>query len=147
MPDVDFIASSETAAAPGPRPEPALKLKFFSHATIDVADIDRARKFYEEFTGFEVVQTSKISLLVRIGGKTSIAVVRTKHPLKMDLMNRNGIDVTTKIADRELTPWAGIALETTTSEKRVVIETKQTANLRETAHARNEQTGRKKQSR
>ncbi len=94
MPDAQVAAAD--AAAPRERVEPALKLNFYSHATIDVSDIDRARKFYEEFMGFEVVQTSKISLLIRIGGQTSIAVVKVKHPLKMDLMNHNGLDVQTK---------------------------------------------------
>lgn len=95
MPDIDFVASN-ASAEPMTRKEPALKLNFFSHATIDVSDIDRARDFYENFMGFDVVQTSKISALIRLGGHTSIAVVRTKKPLKMDLMNHNGVDVRTK---------------------------------------------------
>ena len=74
----------------------ALKLNFFSHATIDTSDIERARKFYKEFMGFDVVQTSQISLLIRLGGNTSIAVVQTKKPLTMHLLNHNGLDVLTK---------------------------------------------------
>jgi len=93
MPDPQFVATAEPQAE---RKEPALKLNFFSHATIDTGDLARARKFYEEFMGFDVVQTSKISLLIRLGGNTSIAVVQTKKPLTMHLMNHNGLDVATK---------------------------------------------------
>ncbi len=93
MPDVEYAAADNATRAPK---KSSLDLKFYSHATIDVADIDRARKFYEEFMGFDVVQTSKISLLIRMGGQTTIAVVKVKNPLKMDLMNHNGLDVRTK---------------------------------------------------
>ena len=51
-----------------PKVEPALKLNFLSHGTLDSRDLAFSRKFYEEFLGFEVVQTSPISLLIRLGG-------------------------------------------------------------------------------
>jgi len=78
------------------RAKPALKLNFLSHGTLDSRDLDFARKFYEEFLGLEVVQTSKISLLVRLGGNHCIAVVKSKHVGEMNLLNHNGLDVRTK---------------------------------------------------
>ncbi len=76
--------------------KPALKLKFLSHGTLESRDLDFSRKFYEEFLGLEVVQTSKISLMVRLGGQHCIAVVYTKRPSEMGLLNHNGLDVDTQ---------------------------------------------------
>jgi len=76
--------------------EPALTLNFLSHGTLDSRDLDFARKFYEEFLGFEVVQTSQISLLIRLGGNHCIAVVKSKKTSEMNLLNHNGLDVRTK---------------------------------------------------
>ena len=78
------------------KPQPALKLKFLSHGTLESCDLDFSRKFYEEFLGLEVVQTSKISLMIRLGGKQCIAVVFTKRPTEMGLLNHNGLDVETQ---------------------------------------------------
>lgn len=78
------------------KPEPALKLKFLSHGTLESRDLEFSRKFYEEFLGLEVVQTSKISLMIRLGGKQCIAVVYTKRPTQMGLLNHNGLDVDTQ---------------------------------------------------
>jgi catechol-2,3-dioxygenase len=89
------IAESETAR-PQPKVEPALKLNFLSHGTLDARDLDFSRKFYEEFLGLEVVQTSKISLLIRLGGDHVIAVVKSKKVGEMNLLNHNGLDVKTK---------------------------------------------------
>jgi catechol-2,3-dioxygenase len=88
MPD----AATETSA----KPTPALKLKFLSHGTLESRDLAFSRKFYEEFLGLEVVQTSEISLMVRLGGKHCIAIVFTKKPSEISLLNHNGLDVTTK---------------------------------------------------
>ncbi len=55
-----------------------------------------SRKFYEEFLGLEVVQTSDISLMIRLGGKHCIAVVYTKRSSEMGLLNHNGLDVETQ---------------------------------------------------
>jgi catechol-2,3-dioxygenase len=74
----------------------ALKLNFLSHGTLESRDLDFSRKFYEEFLGLEVVQTSAISLMVRLGGKHCIAVVFTKRPSEMGLLNHNGLDVETQ---------------------------------------------------
>jgi Glyoxalase/Bleomycin resistance protein/Dioxygenase superfamily len=73
-----------------------LKLNFLSHGTLESRDLAFSRKFYEEFLGLWVVQTSQISLMVRLGGKHCIAVVYTKRPIGMGLFNHNGLDVETK---------------------------------------------------
>ena len=76
---------------------PALKLNFLSHGTLDSVDLAFSRKFYEEFLGLQVVQTSPISLMIRLGGDHVIAVVYSKKGLgAMNLLNHNGLDVETK---------------------------------------------------
>jgi catechol-2,3-dioxygenase len=60
------------------KPTPALKLNFLSHGTLDCRDLGFTRKFYEEFLGLEVVQTSAISMFIRLGGPHVIAVVKAK---------------------------------------------------------------------
>ena len=84
------------AGAPHAKTEPAQRLKFLSHGTPESCDLDFSRKFYEEFLGLDVVQTSKISLMIRLGGKQCIAVVYTKRPTEMGLLNHNGLDVETQ---------------------------------------------------
>ena len=84
------------SAALDTKPQPALKLNFLSHGTLESKDLDFARKFYQEFLGLEVVQTSPISLLVRLGGPHTIAVVYSKRVGEMNLLNHNGLDVRTR---------------------------------------------------
>ncbi|HEY5609169.1 MAG TPA: VOC family protein [Alphaproteobacteria bacterium] len=93
------MSETATVTAPAQKVEPALKLNFLSHATLDSKDLDRSRKFYEEFLGFAVVRTSPISLLMQLGGQHSIAVVQMKKKKpdeEMDLLNHNGIDAGNK---------------------------------------------------
>ncbi len=59
--------------------DPALKLKFLSHGTLESKNLEEAREFYTEFLGLEVVRTSPISLLIRLGGANTIAVVEQKN--------------------------------------------------------------------
>src|SRR5438128_10474526 len=89
------MALTEDAAtvAQGGRRQPALRLNFLSHGTLESRDLAASRRFYEEFLGLEVVQTSPISLLIRLGGPNTIAVVYTKQPHEMNLLNHNGLDV------------------------------------------------------
>lgn len=75
---------------------PALKLNFLSHGTLESRDLAFSRRFYEEFLGLEVVQTSPISLLIRLGGPNTIAVVYSKQTHAMNLLNHNGLDVRTQ---------------------------------------------------
>jgi catechol-2,3-dioxygenase len=84
------------SAALDSKPQPALKLNFLSHGTLESKDLDFARKFYEEFLGLQVVQTSSISLLIRLGGDNTIAVVKAKNKTPMSLLNHNGLDVETQ---------------------------------------------------
>src|SRR5947209_18360149 len=70
-----------------------IKSKFISHGTLGSTDLDRTRKFYEEFLGLEVVRTSPVSLFVRLGGDHVYAVVKQKQLKPMDRINHNGVDV------------------------------------------------------
>lgn len=92
------MSSVEDATAPGQREKtrPALKLNFLSHGTLESRDLAFSRKFYEEFLGLDVVQTSPISLLIRLGGPNTIAVVYSKQAHEMNLLNHNGLDVRTQ---------------------------------------------------
>lgn len=76
--------------------DPVLKLNFLSHGTLESKDLDKAREFYTEFLGLEVVRTSPISLLIRLGGPNTIAVVQNDKKDEMVLLNHNGIDVETE---------------------------------------------------
>ncbi len=73
--------------------EATLKTRFLSHGTLGSRDLERTRKFYAEFLGLEVVRTSKISLLVRLGGDQTYAVVLNKKLGEMPRINHNGLDV------------------------------------------------------
>lgn len=76
--------------------EPALKLNFLSHGTLESINLEASRRFYEEFLGFEVVRTSPISLLLRLGGKQVIVVVEVSDKEPMAMLNHYGLDVTTR---------------------------------------------------
>jgi hypothetical protein len=94
------MASTQTASTPAKstrgKAAAALKLNFLSHGTLESRDLAFSRRFYEEFLGLEVVQTSPISLLIRLGGPNSIAVVYSKNVDDMNLLNHNGLDVRTQ---------------------------------------------------
>ncbi len=81
------------------QPDPAtgpLKLNFLSHGTLESTDLDKSRRFYEEFLGLEVIRTSPISLLLRLGGNNTLAVVEVKEKEPMPMLNHNGLDASTK---------------------------------------------------
>ena len=71
----------------------ALKSRFISHGTLGSKDLERTREFYEQFLGLEVVRTSPVSLMVRLGGQHVYAVVLTKNKERMPRCYHNGIDV------------------------------------------------------
>ncbi len=79
-----------------PRTTPRLNLKFLSHGTLESKDLEASRKFYVEFLGLEVVRTSPISLLIRLGGTNTIAVVLSANKKPMTMLNHNGLDVETQ---------------------------------------------------
>ncbi len=91
---------SPTETTPQPALQiPTLKLKFMSHGTLETKDIEFARRFYEEFMGFEVVRPAKISLWIRLGGKHIYAVVQSgqrDQKAAMNFLNHNGVDVETE---------------------------------------------------
>ena len=69
--------------------------KFISHGTLGSHDLEKTRQFYEEFLGLEVVRTSPISLMVRLGSNHVYAAVQSKNYPEMNHFNHNGIDVET----------------------------------------------------
>lgn len=80
-----------------PRPEPTLKLNFYSHATLECRDIQKTRQFFNEFLGFETVQMSPASFWARLGGNQVIVVVKAAIPSgEMNFLNHNGLDVATE---------------------------------------------------
>ena len=93
--------------------ESSLKLKFLSHGTLECRDIAVTRKFYEEFMGFEVVQTSDKSIWCRLGGQHTYACIQTGRKGPMGLFGHNGVDVETdarvdechRTAVREAEKW------------------------------------------
>jgi catechol 2,3-dioxygenase-like lactoylglutathione lyase family enzyme len=79
------------------KPQPALNLNLLSHGTLESKDLEASRKFYEEFFGFDVVRTSDISLMIRLGSQHVYAVVENKRGgNKMSFFNHNGLDVLTE---------------------------------------------------
>lgn len=78
--------------------KPLLKTNCLSHGTVECHDLARARRFYEEVLGFEVVQTSKISLMMRHGKGTIIACVETRRKTAAGVYSHFGLDVNDKAA-------------------------------------------------
>ena len=77
--------------------EPALKLNFLSHWTLDAHDLDFSRKFYEEFLGLECVRHALPAMVIRCGLKFHVVCVEVGdkvHPVT--LLNHWGIDVESK---------------------------------------------------
>jgi catechol 2,3-dioxygenase-like lactoylglutathione lyase family enzyme len=73
----------------------AIRTKFISHGTLGSKDLDATRRFYEEFLGLEVVRTSPVSMMIRLGGQHVYAVVFSKKKDPMPRMYHNGLDVET----------------------------------------------------
>ena len=66
----------------------------FSHGTMEVHDLARSRRFYEEFLGLEVVQHHPFALMVRKNQYFSVVAVQMGdkvHPLHV--LNHWGVDV------------------------------------------------------
>jgi catechol 2,3-dioxygenase-like lactoylglutathione lyase family enzyme len=73
--------------------KPLLKTNCLSHGTVECHDLGSARRFYEEVLGFEVVQTSDRSLMMRHGKGTTIAAVETKRKTAAGIYSHFGLDV------------------------------------------------------
>ncbi|MGV3770302.1 MAG: VOC family protein [Sphingobium phenoxybenzoativorans] len=82
----------------GEKVKPALKTRFYSHATLDCKDIAFTRKFFEEFLGFQTVQMAPVAFWARMGGDQIIVVVQGPANGKenMPFLNHNGLDVATE---------------------------------------------------
>jgi catechol 2,3-dioxygenase-like lactoylglutathione lyase family enzyme len=76
--------------------EPLLKLRYLSHGTLESRDLARTRQFYTDFLGLDVVRTSPVSLMIRLGGNHTIAVVHNPRKPEMRRGNHNGLDVATR---------------------------------------------------
>ncbi len=87
--DGDTQAKREPQAAKAP----TLKLNFISHGTLESRDLAYARRFYEEFMGFEVVQPSKIALWFRLGSQHIYVCVENRSKDEMPFLYHNGVDV------------------------------------------------------
>jgi len=59
--------------------DPTLNLRFLSHGTLESKNLDRAKQFYTEFLGLEAIRTSPVSIVIRLVGNNTIAVVERKH--------------------------------------------------------------------
>ena len=74
--------------------DPALKcITFLSHGTLEARDLEKTRQFYEECLGIETIRTSPVSLMIRLGGNHTYAVVQNPRKPDMPLLNHNGLDV------------------------------------------------------
>ncbi len=73
-----------------------LNPRFLSHGTLELRDLERSRKFYEEFLGLEVIRTSDRSLMIRLGGEHVYAVVLNPKKPEMPVLNHNGLDAPTR---------------------------------------------------
>ena len=75
-----------TAVDSPAQPAPTLRLNFLSHGTLEAKDLEFTRRFYEEFMGFECIQTSKISLWFRLGGPHVYVAVQSKQRSEMPML-------------------------------------------------------------
>ena len=73
--------------------EAAIRPRFLSHGTLGCRELSRTREFYERFLGLMVVQTSPISLMIRLGGNHVYACVQVKQKDMMPRHYHNGLDV------------------------------------------------------
>ncbi len=73
-----------------------LKPTLLSHGTVECHDLNEARRFYEEFLGLEVTQTSAVSLMLRLNSTTTIACVQTKGETAAGIFSHFGLDMATE---------------------------------------------------
>ncbi len=74
------------------RAESHLKPRFLSHGTVECHDLEAARRFYSEFLGLDVRQTSSRSLMLRLNSVTTIACVETKGATSAGIYSHFGLD-------------------------------------------------------
>ncbi|MEC7491153.1 MAG: VOC family protein [Pseudomonadota bacterium] len=69
---------------------------FLSHGTLCVFDLEKTRKFYEEFLGLEVVRHNSAAMCFRLNTDMRIVCVRVKKVPPMEVMSHWGLDVENK---------------------------------------------------
>ena len=72
------------------------RIRCLSHGTLESRDLEKTRRFYEECLGIETIRTSPRSLMIRLGGNHTIAVVENPRKPDMPLLNHNGLDVASR---------------------------------------------------
>lgn len=72
---------------------PLIPIRMISHGTLSSLDLQASRQFYEQVLGFEVIQLSPVSMLLRCGTDHTYVVVETGQPSQMTVMDHNGLDV------------------------------------------------------
>lgn len=84
-----------TTRSAGPRAKTSAVKPFrLSHGTLEVRDLARSRKFYEEFLGLDCVRHNKPAMLIRKGGYWCVVCIEvgdSVHP--QHIMNHWGVDV------------------------------------------------------
>ena len=91
------MSEAGTEQKPTTRGRGVLKTRFISHGTLGSTDLERSRKFYEEFLGLECVRHAKPAMVVRCGLKFHIVAVEVGaavHP--QNVLNHWGMDVGSK---------------------------------------------------
>ena len=73
-----------------------LKPRLLSHGTVETNDLEAARRFYGEFLGMEVFQTSSRSIMMRLNSTTTIACVQTKGENAAGIYSHFGLDFETR---------------------------------------------------
>ncbi|WP_413810749.1 VOC family protein [Streptomyces sp. OE57] len=76
--------------------KPLIPITMISHGTLASIDIQESRRFYEELLGFEVIQLSPVSMLLRRGTDHTYVVVETGEPGRMGVLDHNGLEVSTR---------------------------------------------------
>jgi catechol 2,3-dioxygenase-like lactoylglutathione lyase family enzyme len=76
----------------------AVKPYVLSHGTLECYDLERSRRFYEEFLGLECVRHAKPALAIRCGLRFHIVCVETPEVRPTNVLNHWGLDVASKEA-------------------------------------------------
>ncbi len=77
---------------------PLIPVTMISHGTLTSFDLQASRSFYEEVLGFDVIQVSTVSMLIRKGTDHVYVIVETGEPSTMGMFDHNGIDVPSREA-------------------------------------------------
>lgn len=80
---------------------PLVPVTMISHGTLTSYDLQASRRFYEEVLGFDVIQVSTVSMLIRKGTDHVYVIVETGEPSTMGMFDHNGIDVPSREAVEE----------------------------------------------